>query len=282
MRTPAPDPGLYQRTPDAEYRAWDATSATFLKAMEAQSPAHARYAEEHPSEPTEALALGQAVHTILLEPEKFVDKFAIAPECDRRTTAGKAMWAEFTAANAGKTILKADAAQVIDGIAKAVAGHPLASRTLLLDAGDSVELSAVWMDKATGVKCKARADALRAGAGVLVDIKTTRDASREAFRSDARRLRYDLQFAHYMAGLAACGVALQDVAIIAVETEPPHGVAVYRIEDNWLVAAEARRQRLLEQVAECRASGVWPAYSAEAIPLAMPDWLARRNDLLAV
>jgi len=27
---------------------------------------------------------------------------------------------------------------------------------------------------------------------------------------------------------------------------------------------------------------VWPAYSAEAIPLAMPDWLARRNDLLAV
>ena len=54
-----------------------------------KSPAHAKWAMEHPAEPTPALAFGTAVHMAVLEPEEFAKNYKVA-QFDARTKEGKA------------------------------------------------------------------------------------------------------------------------------------------------------------------------------------------------
>ena len=60
-----------------------------------KSPAHYKYAVEHPKEPTPALTFGIAAHKYILEPDDFWNMYMLAPEVDRRTKDGKAEWNRF-------------------------------------------------------------------------------------------------------------------------------------------------------------------------------------------
>src|SRR5690606_16617947 len=82
------------------------------------------------SEPTSAMDLGTLLHAMVLEPTRI--PFAAAPECDRRTNAGKAAWAAFEAdcIAAGKRAIKSDAWQCAETMLSALREHELA-RTLL-------------------------------------------------------------------------------------------------------------------------------------------------------
>src|SRR5574341_903199 len=59
-----------------EYDRIDAVNWTTLKAMRA-SPKHYRYAAEHATEDTAAMRDGRAVHTAVLEPDRFPLDYAI-------------------------------------------------------------------------------------------------------------------------------------------------------------------------------------------------------------
>ena len=90
-------------------------------------------------EPTEAFRLGSAAHCAVLEPTTFWDRYALRPEgIDRRTKDGKIAFAEFEAANVGKTVITQDEAGSVQEMTAAVQHHPLASQLL---AAGSPELS---------------------------------------------------------------------------------------------------------------------------------------------
>lgn len=108
-------PGL----PDAEYREMEGYNQSFLKDALMVSPSHATYRRQHPEE-TPALLFGTALHTALLEPSKFESEFVVAPECDRRTTNGKAIWMDFLAEAKGRKVLKAEDSVAITDMRKAV------------------------------------------------------------------------------------------------------------------------------------------------------------------
>jgi hypothetical protein len=80
---------------EAKYRMADGLNQSTLKKVLAVSPFHADYMLKNP-EQTPAMALGSALHTLVLEPSKFDKEYAVAPECDRRTTEGKHIWNLFT------------------------------------------------------------------------------------------------------------------------------------------------------------------------------------------
>ena len=89
------------------YRSNPAVNQSYLKAINNVSPSHAEYLRLNP-EVTPALVFGSALHTMVLEPFKFSERYAVLPECDRRTKEGKAIYEAFCFDNAGKTVVKMD------------------------------------------------------------------------------------------------------------------------------------------------------------------------------
>ena len=71
----------------------------------AKSPNHFLQYINREQETTPAMIKGSAFHVLTLEPDKFLDQYAIAPKVDRRTKAGKETWANFSSENEGKQIL---------------------------------------------------------------------------------------------------------------------------------------------------------------------------------
>jgi exodeoxyribonuclease VIII len=83
-------PGIYYDISNEAYHAGDGVSKSQLD-MVALSPALLQWSKAAPvdEEKTKALDMGTALHCILLEPAEFDKRFIVAPEFNRRTTAGK-------------------------------------------------------------------------------------------------------------------------------------------------------------------------------------------------
>jgi hypothetical protein len=168
---------------NADYHAHSAVSKSHLDQV-ARSPLHywARYLDPNRivPEPTPAMAIGSAVHTHVLELDQWDARYVSAPDgIDRRTKAGKAEWEAFTAAATGRTVLPKADADLVMRMAHSVFSHPAAAMLLALPG--KAETTHMWTDAATGLQCKCRPDWLTDDGRLLVDLKTTEDASPREF-----------------------------------------------------------------------------------------------------
>lgn len=253
--------------PFADYRAHEALSQSGARKL-LRSPAHFVTDRERPAEPTAAMRFGSAVHCAVLESEAFRDRYAKAPKCDNRTTAGRAMHEQFLLNAAGKVALSEDEFETVQSCALAVRDHPGAMRLLQ---GARVEVSAFWQDRQHDVPCKARFDALSHGG--IVDLKTATDASKDAFARSIATYGYDLQAAFYSIGHEHVLDATPEFyALIAVETEPPFAVACYELGSASIMAGMRMAEEALARYAQCRKADRWPGYADTIEPIDTPGW----------
>ncbi len=262
---------IIENMPAAEYHAVNAASASRLKDMR-RSAQYCRYRIDH-QESSPALEFGALFHSVALEPDLIDATYATIPKCDRRTKAGKAAWEFYQAECKAKKLTPADADDmaIAKNMTLACEDHPMAKR-LLRDKGRN-EVSCFW--KANDIECKLRADRLVEVPGigtVVADLKTTTDASPEAFKGSIYRFGYQIQGAFYLHGLAACGIEAAAFCIVAVEKDAPHGVACYRIDDDAIEQGWRECQRLLSEYARCVKTGIWPGYDAKIIDISIPTW----------
>lgn len=265
---------------NAAYHRHPAVSKSHLDQI-ARSPLHywARYLDPNrvEPEPTPAMRLGTAVHTLTLEQDTFAERYVVAPQFDRRTKAGKEEWAAFEAEAAGRELISADDRATVSRMAEAVWTHPAAGALLKLKG--KAEQSFLWTDEATGLECKCRPDWLADDGSLIVDLKTTEDASPAGFRKSIANFRYHVQAAWYLHGLEQATVRRPEGFIfICVEKKPPHAVAVYVADGEMINAGGERALQDLERLAECRAAGRWPGYSEEIEPIGLPAWMRPRPD----
>lgn len=241
----------------SEYSQIPAVNFSTLKEM-ARSPKAYQHRLTHPREDTAAMALGRAVHTAVLEADRLPLEYAVW-EGRRGTNDFK----DFVLAQGARQILTvADYAHIL-AIRDAVHAHPVAGKLLVKG---KPEETADWRDRATGLACKCRIDFL--SSRYLIDLKTTRSIEPWSFAGDAARLKYVHQLAYYRRGL----IGDRAVRIIAVESEPPHDVAVYKVPESLLCAADVEIDDLLARVVECTASGIWPGAYPEPVELDVPGW----------
>ena len=261
---------LQRDLPAAEYFAVEAMSASGAKKM-LRSPQHYRLDRDTPSVPTPQMQFGTAVHCGVLEPARFADAVACEPEINKRTKNGQAQWAEFSAANAGKIILGSDDHARALACIEAIRAHPAAAYLL---EGAEIESSLFWTDGKYQVPCKARLDGRNHGG--IVDLKTTADASPEAFARQAANLLYHVQAAHY---ISAAEHVLNEspafFAFIVAEADPPHGVACYAMPGNAILAGARLMDIALERYAAALAAGDWPGYPTTIDALPFPKWATR-------
>jgi exodeoxyribonuclease VIII len=169
-------PGLYKDMPAEKYHRLPFAAQSSLKILRDQTPAHLRYRLDHPYEfETPAMRFGTLVHTAVLEPDRFDATHVRGIEGDGRKKEIKEAREEL--AKSGKTVVDPADFDLCMQIRDAVRNHRMAR--LLFD-GES-ERSAIWKDAETGVLCKGRFDHVSEVSGVLVDLKTTTDASPAGF-----------------------------------------------------------------------------------------------------
>lgn len=257
--------------PNATYHASEAISKSGLDKI-ARSPAHYKHPPDD-KESSEALILGSAFHDFVLLPDVFKKTYVVLPEdFNSRTKAGKAEIAEFK--KAGKVILKADWMHSIDGMAASIKRHPKASK--LLQNGKP-EVSIFWVDSDTGLDCRCRPDFIH-DSGILVDLKSTVDASPAAFSASAAKFRYHVQDAFYSEGYKqATGSFPRGFVFVAVEKKTPFGVGCYELDDEAKALGRFLFETDLNTLLKAKTSNNWPSYSDEIENLSLPAWAFRKG-----
>lgn len=260
-------PQILHNMPNADYHASPAISKSGLDKI-AKSPAHYRAAKEAPAEITDAMVIGSAFHDYILLPEIFQTAYTVLPEdFNGRTKDGKSYLETIKAS--GQTILKAEWLKDIQGMAAAVAAHPKAAALLT---GGHPEVSIFWQDADTGIDCRCRPDYIHSS-GIIVDLKSTLDASPAAFSKSCANFRYHVQDAFYSEGYyQAAGTWPRGFVFIAVEKTAPYAVACYTLDD---VAKEKGRELYrqdLQTLHAAQANNRWTAYSQKIETLTLPAW----------
>ena len=89
------------KIPQSEYRSHPAISKSDLFKI-TKSPLHFKWAMENRERETPSLIFGRACHKYVLEKESFYKEFAVMPDINRRTKAGKEEYEAFLSENSGK------------------------------------------------------------------------------------------------------------------------------------------------------------------------------------
>lgn len=262
-----------------DYHAADGISKSGLDLI-AQSPLHywARYLDpkRKPHEPTPAMVTGTAIHTAVLEPARFAAEFRVEPAVNKRTNAGKEEYEAFVAdceAN-GFTPISVKDLEVCNNISEVVRSHYTAQQ--LLSEGEA-EVSMFWDDPVTGVLCKCRPDWITKG-GIVVDLKSTGDASPSGFAKSAYNFRYWVQAAWYLDGIEqATGKRPEAFVFVAFEKEPPYACGFYYATEEMIEAGRSEYRRLLDQYADSLKHQNWRGYSTTLEPLLMPAWYQKQQ-----
>lgn len=253
-----------------EYRKLMRISYSGLKHL-ARSPAHYWHWFNQPEDPpTPAKLFGNLVHTLVLEPTQYEERFVVGLDHDRKSKANKAAWAEFEASNEGKKIITAAQLSEAQSMAEAVRKHPRASLVL---SGGVAEQTILWTDPDTGAECKGRFDYANTTYGLLSDLKTTTDARWDKFAKDVYNYDYYVQGAFYLDGYnAANGTNYEEFILIAVEKEAPYELICHTLDADALALGRMFYKPLLEKYVECVKSGVWHGYDTRIQSLSLPRW----------
>lgn len=190
---------------------------------------------------SKALAVGRAFHAAM--DGSFPDEIAVAPEVDRRTKSGKAVWEAFEEDCGGKTVISKADERLVIAMAEAVWDHRLA-RELVRRPGDSERSHRFTRG---GVNLKVRWDKLLHD-GDVIEFKTLDAAGADTVRRfgyACRDFRYDVQAALYSLGRDNLGMAGAHWFVVVTKTIPSQCMLV-RSTDPFL----ARGRQLLDRTIE--------------------------------
>ena len=266
---------------NATYHAHSAVSKSHLDLV-AKSPLHywSRYLDPNRvvPEPTPAMAIGSAVHTHVLELDQWDAQYVVAPAgIDRRTKVGKAEWDVFQTAIGTRTVISREDADLVMRIGRSVLSHPAAA--YLLGLPGKAETTHMWTDAGTGLQCKCRPDWLLDDGSMIVDLKTTEDASFRGFQKSIAQWRYHIQASWYLDGLQhATGKRPEQFVFIAVEKKPPYACAVYVADQQMVEIGRDTARRDLDKLNLCKAADYWPGYSDQVEVINLPPWMRPKAD----
>ena len=284
--------GIYYDMPAEEYFAMPFVSRSSLTPLcRGLTPAHYKGRLEKPMVATKAMTFGTRAHSAVLEPDK-KDEFEPLPK-DIKRRAGAA-YELLCAENPGVTFLPAgEWSEMKDGISSAtrvaenVNAH--AEAKAILGRLPYREVSFVWTDPATGIRCKARSDMAGDSPCEMADLKTTGKTDPYIAVRAAYDHGLDAQVAFYGDGWSILH-GIDPVAnpcsfsFIFVESTWPHlvsvcdGLAAYDEASEtthprgYLMHGREAYQTALQTIKECTETGVWPGHSPEVYEMVLPKW----------
>ena len=219
---------------------------------------------------TPAMQLGSLVHAIVLEPQRMDKLYVVSEKHDRRTTAGKAAHAAFAESAGDREIVDADTMVKAADIAHAVTSNKAA--LVLLDCDGIVEQPMFWECPITGMKCRSKPD-FRIPR-LIVDLKTTQDATPQGFANAAARFGYARQAAWYRWGYELCAGGPCRFIFIAVSTNEPYEVGLYELSDWDIERSRLQNAKDLAELSRCYLEDDWEGeHERGIVKLQLPKWV---------
>lgn len=258
---------------DKEYRSHQAISRSELWKIR-ESPEKFKWYKENPPEATPALLFGQLFHKLALEPETVWDEFAVVPAVDRRTNAGRTEYAAFLEGSVGKTLVSADMATLANDMCISLRKNEYCRKLL----SGKKEVPFFWTDADTGEECKCRADVIvdLGGIPLVVDLKSTSNASTDAFIKDSSKYGYDFQAAMYLEGVKQSTGVEHGFVFIAIEKDPPFSINILQADTKFVEHGYDTFRELLGIYHECKTTGNWFGYMGafdSVNVLSLPPWM---------
>lgn len=123
-----------------------------------------------------------------------------------------------------------------------------------------------WIDPATQIQMKTRPDICKVNKNVLVNLKTTTDASPAKFSRDLADHDYPLQAIVEMEGAIRTGLMPQidKYFWLLVEKEPPYNAVLYEFDRSDWESVKLAYGFLLNRIKRCTEENFWPGFTDRA------------------
>lgn len=299
------EPGIYQAAdvPFETYLSWNAISNSSLGAAVREiSPlviSMCHYKHQEPKEETQAMRFGKWAHAAKFEFLKAIEDYDIKPDFTKYKVADDGSLIEDPCKNSdgktvskvpkntddyrnrvakyealpdkvGKIFIEAEEAENLSGLLYALDRHKLASHYFRNEgAATDREVSIVWIDKPTGLKCKARIDCVQHSDRMTIDLKTVAELG--AFEKAIANWCYHRQGAWYADGFKALTGETYTAAIVAGEKRKHAGVIAAPLSFSAMAAGRSQYRLILDKIAACIESKVWPAQDSPE-EFELPAW----------
>lgn len=261
--------GVVEDLPDRVYHSDVETLSSTGARKILHSPARFKWDIDHPSPYKRQFEIGHAAHTLILGTGSDIE---VIDAPDWRANDARA--AREQALACGKTPLLAKEFEQVSALKEAALAHEVVGPLLRRD--DLVrEASMFWVDGATGAACRARPDLATAGWDLIVDYKTTTDASPAAFMKTVGTYWYHCQQSWYQDAVEHFTGERPSFAFVVQEKDPPYQIAVYELDITAVEIARAMNAEARLTWKACMDSGVWPSYNPAPVTIALPAWAER-------
>lgn len=260
-----------------------------------------RYATNHDVHP--ATNRAKLLAECLADGDRFTALRGIPDDIKLSTKEGKALAADIEAAGgvpvqqsdldfisewmpklSGRDILSADSIADVQKMASIARALPI-SRVVFEQLAEHGmgEASFFWADPVSGVRLKIRPDYMLKPCamfpnGLIIDGKTTTDASAGGFARQVWNLDYGLQASFYTSVFQAIfrTDGRPPFMWLAQEKDAPHAAAYYSAGTDLMAYWDKRIAETLPAIARCQESGVWPGYPETVTELALPAWAQKQ------
>ncbi len=293
-----PTASLIERMSNDEYHACPEFSSSQLKDI-LRSGAHFysnNIIKENERESKKHLDFGTLAHTLFLEPDQFENEFAVIP-ADAPKPPTDVMrnaknpsedsikrvqwWDNFAAEHGTKITITEDlllgAKRIADNL------RTLSSYGIMKNNFGMAEASIFFVDPVFDLQLRVRPDYHIAPCtafpnGLLLDVKTTRDARAFKFSKDCGEYGYDLSASMYREGFQQYYNTQDkpDFIFLVAESAAPFNVKQYRASDLFLSVGDARYNKSKALLAESLLIDEWSGYSAELEDIYLPQYMTKQ------
>lgn len=289
---------MVEKMSNDEYHACHDVSSSQLKDI-LRSGAHFyshNIAKEHERETKKHLDFGSLAHALFLEPQVFADEFVVVPaDAPRRPTevmlkaknpsddslARIAFWQKFDAENGNKTEISQ---KQLDGANRIVNNlRSLSTFQFMKNEYGMAEASIFFADPVYGLQLRVRPDwhippCKNFPNGLIIDVKTSRDARPFKFSRDSGDYGYDLSAAMYREGFQQYYDTEDKPPFIfmVAENDAPYNVKQYNASELFLSVGDARYNKAKALLAESLLINEWDGYGRELEDLNLPSYMVKQ------
>lgn len=259
--------------PYAEYAKRPGVNASLLKLVHKKSLLHAKaYIDGSYREESDALDFGKCFHSLALEGRA---DFVVKPETYTNEKGEVKPWnananvcKEWMAAQSGIPMSADGAAKICD-----------MARVVRDQLGDKIngriELS--MFGERDGIPMKSRLDLLPDDEDApIIDLKSCVSAEPAKFIRSSLDLGYHLQAAVTIDVARMCGEERKSFWLVAVESEPPHAIAILKFNDepfSLLRVGRAAYRAAFQKLVNAQNSGKWSGYGSHHAEDFAPVWM---------
>jgi exodeoxyribonuclease VIII len=256
------------------------------------SPAHYRADVDIETEETDALIFGSAYHCFVLEPDVFEKDYFVFDDHDiclqltgkgfkkPRATKEYGEWeASQMRVMADKKVITKDIYDHLVKMRERIMNHTYA-KMLLSNGFNEQGYMGELETEAGNIKVKFKPDHVNDKKKIIVDLKTTRDASKDGFPKVAGELSYHIQAAFYadLMGKVSGDGRPYSFMFIAQEKKAPYAFNIFEASPQFISQGRFEYEMLLQLYKYCSDNNTWPGYQIWCenkygiLELKLPAW----------